>query len=160
MQTLKESIPKLVRQNIGSILVSAHADPDFIQEYTAAVIREVIRMFPPAPRLAKHVTTDTFVKTKIFDSHSLEVLRELDVPIKAGSDVVLDILGLHMNRKLFTNFLIDFFLPASSFSTKRSLGETMSKFLNQRGSSMPTVIAGLAKHVRGVTCSNSAFSFN
>jgi hypothetical protein len=25
----------------------------------------------------------------------------VDVPIQAGSDLVLDILGLHMNRKLF-----------------------------------------------------------
>ena len=61
-------------------------------------------MFPPAPRIEKHVTTDTCLKTRIFDSHSLEVLREVNVPIKAGSDVILDILGLHTNRRLFTNF--------------------------------------------------------
>ena len=75
-------------------------DPAFVQEYTAAVIHEVIRLFPPAMRLGKHVTTDTCVKTKIFDNHSLKVLREVDIPIKAGSDVVLDILGLHTNRRL------------------------------------------------------------
>ena len=91
-------MPKLVRKNVGSILFGAHEDTNFIQEYTAAVIRETIRMFPPAPRLAKNVTTDTCVKANFFDSHSLEVLREVDFPIKAGTDVVLDILGLHMNR--------------------------------------------------------------
>ena len=79
-----------------------------MQEYTTAVVREVIRMFPPAPRLAKNVTTDTSVKVKIFDSHSLEVQREIDVPIKAGSDLVLDILGLHMNRRLFISLSIYF----------------------------------------------------
>lgn len=57
-------------------------------------------MFPPAMRLGKHVTADTCVKAKIFDKHSLKILREVDVPIKAGSAVVLDILGLHMNRRL------------------------------------------------------------
>lgn len=100
---------KLVRKNVGFILVGAYAYPYSIQEYTTAVVREVIRMFPPAPRLAKHVTTDTSVKVKIFDSHSLEVQREVDVPIKAGSDLVLDILGLHMNRRLFTSLLVGFF---------------------------------------------------
>jgi hypothetical protein len=99
---------KLVRKNIGFILADAHAYPHFIQEYTTAVVREVIRMFPPAPRLAKNVTTDTSVKVKIFDSHSLEVQREVDVPIKAGSDLVLDILGLHMNRRSFISLLVDF----------------------------------------------------
>jgi hypothetical protein len=57
-------------------------------------------MFPPVMRLGKHVTTDTYVKAKIFDNHSLKVLQEVDVPIKAGSVVVLDVLGLHMNRRL------------------------------------------------------------
>lgn len=75
-------------------------DPVFVQEYTTAVIHEAIRMFPPAMRLGKHVTTDTCVKAKIFDKHSLKILREVDVPIKAGSSVVLDVLGLHMNRRL------------------------------------------------------------
>jgi hypothetical protein len=58
-------------------------------------------MFPLALRLGRCVTTDTWVKTKIFDKHSFEVIQEVDVPIQAGSDLVLDILGLHMNRKLF-----------------------------------------------------------
>ena len=97
-------MPKLVRKNVCSTLIGAHAHSDSIQEYTTAVIHEAIRMFPPAPRLAKNVTTDTCVKAKIFDPHSLEVLREVDVPIKAGSDIVLDIPGLHMNRGLFTKF--------------------------------------------------------
>jgi cytochrome P450 len=77
-------------------------------EYTTAVIRETIRMFPPAPRLSKNVTTDTCVKVKIFDSHSLEAVREVDFPIKAGTDVVLDISGLHMNPLLWGDDVEDF----------------------------------------------------
>jgi phage-related protein len=72
-------------------------------------------MFSPVPRLGKNITTDTSVKARIFDVHSLEVVREVDVPIEAGSDIVLDILGLHMNRRLFTTFLINLCLP-NSFS--------------------------------------------
>jgi len=101
-------MPKLVRKDVVSIFVGAHAHPIFIQEYTAAVIHEAIRMFSPVPRLAKNATTDTYVKARIFDSRSLEVLREVDVPIKAGSDIVLDIHGLHRNRRLL-KFLTDFF---------------------------------------------------
>ncbi|KIM46888.1 hypothetical protein M413DRAFT_440460 [Hebeloma cylindrosporum] len=66
-------------------------------DYTSAVIQEAIRMFPPVMRLGKLASADTHVKSKIFDSHSLKILREIDVPIKAGSVVVLDVLGLHMN---------------------------------------------------------------
>ena len=64
-------------------------------------------MFPPAPRLGKHVTIDTSVKARIFDNHSFEVLREVDIPIKAGTCVVLDVLGLHMNRRFFTHKFSD-----------------------------------------------------
>ena len=91
-----------MREYVGSLLVGTHAGPNFIQEYTTAVIHEAIRIFPATSRLGKHVTTDTCVKAKIFDTHSLEVLREVAFPIKAGSDVILDIMGLHMNRRSFT----------------------------------------------------------
>ena len=73
-----------------------------MQEYTTAVIHEAIRMFPPVMRLGKIATTDTRVTARIFDNHSLEVRQKVDVPIKEGSIVVLDVLGLHMNRGLFT----------------------------------------------------------
>jgi len=109
-------------------------------------------MFPPVMRLGKHVATDTHVKTKIFDNHSLKVLREVDIPIKAGSVVVLDVLGLHMNRRLsaLRIFGLLFFLRCFSFLTQRSFGEMMLKILNQRDSSTPKVIAGLAKRVCAV----------
>ena len=54
------------------------------------------------------------------------------------------------------NFLIDFCLP-TSFFTKHLLGVTTLRILNRKGSSILTVIAGLAKHVRNITCSNSVF---
>ena len=92
----------------------------FVQEYTTAVIYEAIRMFPPVMRLGKHVTTDTHVKTKIFDNHSFEVLREVDVPIKAGSVVVLDILGLHMNRRLSASQTYELLFFSWFFSFLRS----------------------------------------
>jgi hypothetical protein len=93
---------KLVRKNVGSTLLSAYANSNFIQKYTTAVIHEAIRMFPPVMRLGRKVYKDTCVQAKIFDSHSLEVLQKVDVPIRAGSDVILDVLGLHMNRRSFT----------------------------------------------------------
>ena len=81
-------------------------------------------MFPPVMRLGKQVAADTHVKTKIFDNHSLKVLREVDVPIKAGSVVVLDVLGLHMNRKLFAlqAFGLPLFLWFSPFLHSARLG--------------------------------------
>ena len=114
-------------------------------------------MFAPFPRLGKNVNTNTSVKAKIFDNHSLAVLREINVPIKAGSDIILDIPALHMNRRLFPKFLIDFLLtglPFSFFVTKHSLGDSMLGILNRRGSLTLTIITGLVKHVRDVTCSN------
>ena len=77
-------------------------DPSSIQEYTNAVINEAIRMFPPVTRIARTVTADTSVKARIFDNNSLEKLRELDVKVKAGGHVVLDVMGLHMSRMSFT----------------------------------------------------------
>jgi len=93
-----------VSKDVGSPLVGSYANPEFIQEYTIAVIHEVIRMFPLVPRLSKSVTVDTSVKAKIFDNHSFEVLREVDVPIPAGGEVVFDFRGLHMNRTFTHEF--------------------------------------------------------
>jgi hypothetical protein len=70
-------------------------------------MHEAIRMFPPLVRLGKHVTTDTSLKAKIFDNNSLEVLHEVDIPIQAGTDVILDVIGLHMNRRLFARKISD-----------------------------------------------------
>jgi hypothetical protein len=103
-----------------------------IQEYTIAVIHEAIRMFPIALRLGRRTTTDTLVKGKIFDTHSFELLREVDVSIQAGTDVVLDVMGLHMNRRLF-KFLIDYFLLGSSPSYKALVwGDNAEKFIPER----------------------------
>jgi len=65
-------------------------------------------MFPPVMRLGRIVTADTCVTSRIFDKHSLEVLREVDVPIREGSVVVLDVLGLHMNPIAWGNDAEDF----------------------------------------------------
>jgi len=86
--TFKESMPKL--------------------EYTTAVIHEAIRMFPLVMRMGKIVTTDTCVTAKIFDKNSLEILRQVDVPIREGSVVILDVQGLHTNPLAWGNDVEDF----------------------------------------------------
>jgi len=89
-------------------------------------------MFPIALRLGRRVTTDTCVKTKIFDNHSFEVLQEVDVPIQAGSDVVLDVLGLHMNRRLFK--ISDCFFLTSRLPFYKALawGRDVENFIPER----------------------------
>lgn len=83
----------------------------------------------PVPRKACH---GSLTKGKVFNNRSLKVLQEVDTPIQIGTDVVLDVMGLHMNRKLF-EFLIDFFLLTSSLFTKAlALGENADNFIPER----------------------------
>jgi hypothetical protein len=74
------------------------------QEYTTAVFYESVRLFPPVVRLMKTVFTDTILKTRRFTTNtdgSLDNVEVVNTPIKARSIVVLDILGLHNNRKCY-----------------------------------------------------------
>ncbi|RDB30006.1 hypothetical protein Hypma_014135 [Hypsizygus marmoreus] len=69
-------------------------------DYTQAVFHETLRLFPAVARLAKLVTTDTTLKARRFSTTSMGKIRNVEqyeVPIKAGSMVLIDIIGLHMN---------------------------------------------------------------
>ncbi|KAF7360194.1 Cytochrome P450 [Mycena venus] len=68
--------------------------------YTLAAFHETIRLFPPVIRLSKLVYADATIKAHRFtiDNQSkIDNIQEIHVPIKSGSMVLIDILGLHMN---------------------------------------------------------------
>jgi cytochrome P450 len=67
------------------------------QEYTIAVFRETLRLFPAEPRLAKLVCSDTTLVGKKTDENG-EELSTFTVPIPNQSVVVLDIWAIHHNR--------------------------------------------------------------
>lgn len=67
------------------------------------MFQETLRLYPAVARLAKVVLVDTSVKARQFSSTAdgkLENIKEITVPIKAGSVVIIDVFGLHNNRKL------------------------------------------------------------
>ncbi|KAG9309961.1 cytochrome P450 [Chiua virens] len=70
-------------------------------EYTAACIRESLRVVPTAPRLVKNVHTDTVLPTTYFSpgskaKPSVETGKD-SIVAPAGSVVVIETWGLHMN---------------------------------------------------------------
>ncbi|KAF9010195.1 cytochrome P450 [Cyathus striatus] len=69
-------------------------------EYTSAVFHEAVRLYPPVARMARHTLSDTRLKAKRFSTTSegkIGSVKEITVPIKAGSIVILDTFGLHKN---------------------------------------------------------------
>jgi cytochrome P450 len=75
------------------------------QPYTLAAFHEALRHFPPAIHLGKPVTADVSLPVKHFVPKSdhlnqFSIVHESYVPIPAGSLVMIDILGIHMNRML------------------------------------------------------------
>jgi cytochrome P450 len=73
-----------------------------MQEYVTATFHETLRLFPATPRLAKTVFSDTILRTHRFTTKADGTPDEVEVvntPIKAGSYVVLDVHGIHHNRK-------------------------------------------------------------
>ena len=76
------------------------------QEYTTAVFYESLRLFAPVIRLMRTVFSDTILSTRRFTTNidgSLDNVEMVKTPIKAGSVIVLDINGLHYNRKCYLN---------------------------------------------------------
>ncbi|KAH0826709.1 cytochrome P450 [Lanmaoa asiatica] len=94
-QNLYEEITRVWSTDIPLTQLTTSA-----KEYTAACIRETLRMFPAEPRLPKDVHTDTVLPGTCFTTGSKESLVEtakFSMAIPAGSVVVLDIWALHMN---------------------------------------------------------------
>ncbi|KAF7316111.1 F-box domain-containing protein [Mycena indigotica] len=68
--------------------------------YTIAVIHETLRLFPAVIRLLKLVREDAIIPSYHFDlsaSGTPENLQHITVPVQAGSQVMVDIRGLHHN---------------------------------------------------------------
>lgn len=68
-----------------------------------AVFREVLRLFPPVPRVASPVSVDTHLTGRRFTpsdgKRGVSNVSDFDVAIPAQSIVVIDIIALHRNRK-------------------------------------------------------------
>nr|GAT59260.1 predicted protein [Mycena chlorophos] len=68
--------------------------------YTLAVLHETLRLFPAIIRLGKFVCADTAVPAYHFDLSSTgtaENVRQIRLPLPAGSQVMVDIRALHHN---------------------------------------------------------------
>ncbi|KAF7296923.1 F-box domain-containing protein [Mycena indigotica] len=68
--------------------------------YTIAVIHETLRLFPAVIRLLKLVREDAIIPSYRFHlsaSGTPENLQHITVPVQAGSQVMVDIRGLHHN---------------------------------------------------------------
>ncbi|KAJ6582916.1 cytochrome P450 [Mycena vulgaris] len=70
--------------------------------YTLATFQETIRLFPAIVRLSKVVKADANIKAHHFTTNrendiDTDSITEFSVPVTAGSIVMVDILGLHMN---------------------------------------------------------------
>ncbi|PFH49572.1 hypothetical protein AMATHDRAFT_194702 [Amanita thiersii Skay4041] len=69
-------------------------------EYTTATFYEAIRLFSPVPRLGKTVLVDTTLKARKFSTNlegKITGIEEYNIPLRAGSIVIVDSHGLHMN---------------------------------------------------------------
>ncbi|THV05803.1 cytochrome P450 [Dendrothele bispora CBS 962.96] len=85
--------------------------PDYADDavYTTAVFHEAMRLFPIAPRLGRVVTKDTVLKSYKFDpSDPSGSIEPYSVPMKQGSEVVMDISALHRNPVYWGNDVDDF----------------------------------------------------
>ncbi|KAJ7185802.1 cytochrome P450 [Mycena filopes] len=68
--------------------------------YTVATFHETIRLFPAIVRLAKLAHADTTIPAHRFSTTAegdITDVQEISVPVKAGTTIMLDILGVHMN---------------------------------------------------------------
>ena len=89
------------------------------QEYTTAVFYESLRLFAPVIRLMRTVVSDTILETRRFTPNtdgSLDNVEVVKTPIKAGSLIVLDINGLHYNRKCYLGLRVIWYEGQSSNS--------------------------------------------
>lgn len=83
------------------VVESAHTD-NSQKEYTAAFIRETLRMFPAEPRIPKDVHKDTVLPVTSFIPGSKEntfiETGKFSMAVPAGSVIVLDIWAMHLSR--------------------------------------------------------------
>ncbi|KAF7360213.1 Cytochrome P450 [Mycena venus] len=76
-------------------------------QYTLATFHETLRLFTPVARLSKIAHADTTLTAHRF-TPGLDVVTPFDVPVRAGSMVVIDVLALHMNPMYWGHDVEDF----------------------------------------------------
>ncbi|KAJ7778095.1 cytochrome P450 [Mycena metata] len=94
--------------------------------YTLAAFHETIRLFPAIVRLAKVVHADTVIPAHRFTTNAqgdVSDIQEISVPVKTGSTVMIDMLGLHMNPMYWGRDVAEFkperFLDTESYRWPR-----------------------------------------
>ncbi|KAH0826708.1 cytochrome P450 [Lanmaoa asiatica] len=90
-QNLYEEITRVWSTDIPLTQLTTSA-----KEYTAACIRETLRMFPAEPRISKDAHADTVLPGTYFTPGSKET-RRFSMAVPAGSVIVLDVWALHMS---------------------------------------------------------------
>ncbi|KAF7351367.1 Cytochrome P450 [Mycena sanguinolenta] len=79
--------------------------------YTLAMFHETIRLFPAIVRLAKQVHADATIPAHRFTTTArgeIDDIQDISISVKAGSVVMVDILGLHMNPMYWGSDVADF----------------------------------------------------
>ncbi|KAK7436056.1 hypothetical protein VKT23_019359 [Stygiomarasmius scandens] len=89
--------------------------------YTTAVFHETIRFQPIVSRLGRKVLRDIALKTYRFEkgvsSDSDLEIQPITIPLKEGSEIIIDVHGVHRNRKLhFLYEIVSFILTVTNSS--------------------------------------------
>ncbi|KAJ6557996.1 cytochrome P450, partial [Mycena capillaripes] len=84
---------------------------DLFQEYTLATFLEVVRLFPPTPRLGKIVDSDTTLTAHRFTTGltgEVKNVTPFTMPVRAGTIVIIDVRALHLNPLYWGRDAADF----------------------------------------------------
>ncbi|KAJ7665990.1 cytochrome P450 [Mycena polygramma] len=79
--------------------------------YTLAVFHETLRLFPAIVRLMKIVHADTTIKAHRFTTNGkgeVDDVQDISVPVKTGSMIMIDVLGLHNNPMYWGSDVAEF----------------------------------------------------
>ncbi|KDQ57720.1 hypothetical protein JAAARDRAFT_35408 [Jaapia argillacea MUCL 33604] len=100
-QKIYEEAMEVWPEGTDPLQTSTYKDDHPLLEYTMAVFREALRLFPSVPRLAKPVFADSVVTVNRFnpaDDYWRESKAEtVSVAIPKGSVVIIDVWASHMN---------------------------------------------------------------
>ena len=114
------------------------------QEYTLAVFRETLRLFPATVRTRRDAAFDTTLPCRVRDPDSGEWVSGPPVKVPAGVPCVLNIHGVHMSRMFGKSNVFSLILICS----QRCIGVLTPRSSGLTGSSTPQATSGREKHVR------------